>query len=109
MNSFNTDEDTKKLLRKYGNIKVEVHSFCQSRYPRINRETFMPIARSLNDNDLEWQVFVWRQFKFLREISFSWYPPGHGNFYDSFYNSGLVEKFIEAGKKVNFVEFKRIF
>ncbi|KAI1729534.1 UTP--glucose-1-phosphate uridylyltransferase domain-containing protein [Ditylenchus destructor] len=53
MNSFNTDEDTQKLLRKYGNIKVEVHSFCQSRYPRINRETYMPIGKSLNDSDLE--------------------------------------------------------
>uniref|UniRef100_A0A915E5Z7 UTP--glucose-1-phosphate uridylyltransferase n=1 Tax=Ditylenchus dipsaci TaxID=166011 RepID=A0A915E5Z7_9BILA len=86
MNSFNTDEDTQKLLRKYGNIRVEVHSFCQSRYPRINRETYMPIAKDLNNNDLD-----------------CWYPPGHGNFYDSFYNSGLVDKFINAGKKYIFL------
>lgn len=54
MNSFNTDDDTKKLLKKYSNVRVEVYSFCQSRYPRINRETYMPIATNVNNNDLEW-------------------------------------------------------
>jgi len=86
MNSFNTDEDTQKLLRKYTNVRVEVYAFCQSRYPRINRETYMPIANDLNTDDLE-----------------CWYPPGHGNFYDAFYNSGLATKFIEAGKKYIFL------
>jgi len=38
MNSFNTDEDTEKILRKYGKVKVNIHTFNQSRYPRINRE-----------------------------------------------------------------------
>jgi UTP--glucose-1-phosphate uridylyltransferase len=82
MNSFNTDEDTQKLLRKYQNVKVEVYAFCQSRYPRINRETYMPIATDLDTEDLE-----------------CWYPPGHGNFYDAFCSSGLADKFIKAGKK----------
>lgn len=53
MNSFNTDEDTLKLLKKYSNVRVEVHSFCQSRYPRINKETLMPVARSLENGDLD--------------------------------------------------------
>lgn len=25
----------------------------------------------------------------------AWYPPGHGDFYESFYNSGLLEDFIK--------------
>jgi UTP--glucose-1-phosphate uridylyltransferase len=24
----------------------------------------------------------------------AWYPPGHGDFYQSFHNSGLLEEFI---------------
>lgn len=39
----------------------------------------MPIARSCNTAaDLE-----------------AWYPPGHGDFYESFYNAGLLEDFIK--------------
>jgi UTP--glucose-1-phosphate uridylyltransferase len=86
MNSFNTDEDTLKLLKKYSNVRVEVHSFCQSRYPRINRETYMPIAKDLQNDDLD-----------------AWYPPGHGNFYESFNNSGLLDKFIKDGKEYLFL------
>jgi UDP-N-acetylglucosamine pyrophosphorylase len=26
---------------------------------------------------------------------YRWYPPGHGDFYESFYNSGLLKKFID--------------
>lgn len=110
MNSFNTDDDTQKLLKKYGNVHVELHSFSQSRYPRINRETYMPIATSVHDNDLEWfDLIVWWKKRKREEESkdlelfLSWYPPGHGNFYDSFYNSGLVDKFIGAGKKYIFL------
>ncbi|KAL3103673.1 hypothetical protein niasHS_000309 [Heterodera schachtii] len=82
MNSFNTDDDTKKLLKKYTNVRVEVLSFAQSRYPRIDRESFMPLAKDLKDMDLE-----------------CWYPPGHGNFYESLINSGLLDKFLGEGKK----------
>lgn len=86
MNSFNTDEDTLKLLRKYANVRVEVHTFCQSKYPRISRESMMPIVKNVTNNDLE-----------------GWYPPGHGNFYEAFYNSGLLDQFIKAGKEWCFV------
>jgi len=86
MNSFNTDEDTKKLLKKYTNVNVTVHSFCQSRYPRINKETYLPIAKNVTDGDLE-----------------CWFPPGHGNFYESLYNSGYLTKFIDDGKKYTFL------
>ncbi|VDM95522.1 unnamed protein product [Thelazia callipaeda] len=86
MNSFNTDEDTKKLLRKYKNVQVDVHSFCQSRYPRIYKESLMPMVKNAADSDLE-----------------GWYPPGHGNFYEAFYNSGLLDKFLHEGKQFSFM------
>ncbi|KRZ62452.1 UTP--glucose-1-phosphate uridylyltransferase, partial [Trichinella nativa] len=86
MNSFNTDQDTKRALRKYRNVKVCVYSFNQSCYPRINKETLMPISSSLRNMDGE-----------------SWYPPGHGDFYQAFYNSGLLDKFVQSGKEYCFV------
>jgi len=87
MNSFNTDEETNKVIKKYSHLKVKIHSFNQSRYPRINRENLLPVAKTGNyGTDIE-----------------SWYPPGHGDFYESFYNSGLLQKFIEEGKEYIFV------
>lgn len=31
MNSFNTDEDTEKILKKYSQVKVKIFTFNQSR------------------------------------------------------------------------------
>jgi UTP--glucose-1-phosphate uridylyltransferase len=53
MNSFNTDDDTRKILPKYRGLNVRVDSFNQSRYPRINKESYAPVAKSLNSSDLE--------------------------------------------------------
>jgi|UniRef100_A0AC35G9D5 UTP--glucose-1-phosphate uridylyltransferase len=86
MNSFNTDDDTNKVLKKYANVRVQVHTFCQSQYLRINRETFTPLVKDLKANDHE-----------------AYYPPGHGNFYEAFYNSGLLQKFIDQGKEYIFL------
>lgn len=33
----------------------------------------------------------------------SWYPPGHGDIYESFYNSGLLKLFINEGKEYMFI------
>ena len=105
MNSFNTDEDTHKIIRKYSGFNVSISTFNQSRYPRINRESLMPVAKSCRTEDGH----------------DAWYPPGkqicseyncrlvnyrtlgHGDFYQSFFNSGLLEEYIKAGKKYCFV------
>ena len=34
---------------------------------------------------------------------FRWYPPGHGDLYESLYNSGLLEQLIEQGKEIIFI------
>ncbi|KAK4295820.1 hypothetical protein Pmani_031641 [Petrolisthes manimaculis] len=87
MNSFNTDEDTEKVIRKYQGFKVKTYTFNQSHYPRINRESLVPLpTTSTIDNNRE-----------------SWYPPGHGDFYQSFKNSGLLDQFINQGKEYVFI------
>lgn len=85
MNSFNTHDDTLKLLNKYKGFRVAIYTFMQSRFPRINKETLMPIARAV-DSDQE-----------------DWYPPGHGDFYESFHKSGLLKEFLAAGRKYVFL------
>ncbi|GBO39719.1 UTP--glucose-1-phosphate uridylyltransferase [Araneus ventricosus] len=35
--------------------------------------------------------------------SMRWYPPGHGDFYEAFYNSGLLEMFIANGREYCFI------
>lgn len=85
MNSFNTDEDTQKVSRKYCGFKGKIYTFTQSRFPRLNKETLLPIASSI-DGDPE-----------------DWYPPGHGDFYETFANSGLLQDFIDQGKEYVFV------
>jgi UTP--glucose-1-phosphate uridylyltransferase len=47
MNSFNTDEDTHKIIKKYAGFRVRILTFNQSRYPRINKESMMPIAKDV--------------------------------------------------------------
>ncbi|XP_033985613.1 UTP--glucose-1-phosphate uridylyltransferase-like isoform X1 [Trematomus bernacchii] len=88
MNSFNTDEDTKKILQKYKHHRVNIHTFNQSRYPRINKESLLPIAKNMSTGGQNGEA---------------WYPPGHGDVYASFSNSGLLDKLLSEGKEYIFV------
>ena len=45
MNSFLTEEDTEKIIRKYSSFQVTIKTFKQSCYPRITRDTLMPAPR----------------------------------------------------------------
>lgn len=45
MNSFNTDDDTQRIIRKYKGIDVNIQTFNQSCYPRINRDSLLPTAK----------------------------------------------------------------
>lgn len=85
MNSFNTDDDIKRIEERYKG-QVLFYTFCQSKFPRIEKETLLPFVTDPNcDNDS------------------SWYPPGHGDFYKSFVNSGLCDYFLKLGKEFVFV------
>lgn len=56
------------------------------RYPRLDRETLLPVATSVDGSENE-----------------CWYPPGHGDVYQAFYQSGLLDQFIEQGKEYMFL------
>lgn len=58
------------------------------RYPRINRESLLPIAKNM---------------RLSGENGEAWYPPGHGDIYASFSNSGLLDQLIAEGKEYIFV------
>jgi len=86
MNSFSTHKDTQKIIEKYqSNPDVVILTFMQSQYPRISQADFLPLAKSLHDDDDKW------------------YPPGHGDFFNSFKNSGLLKTLIDQGKSIGFV------
>ncbi|KAI8971393.1 UTP--glucose-1-phosphate uridylyltransferase family [Pilobolus umbonatus] len=85
MDSFNTDEDTKRIVQKYATHNVDIITFNQSRHPRIKNESLLPVPRSPT-SPIE-----------------QWYPPGHGDLYESIYNSGLLDQLLAQGKEYLFV------
>ncbi|GJN34581.1 hypothetical protein PR202_gb23257 [Eleusine coracana subsp. coracana] len=73
MNSFNTHDDTQKIVEKYSNSNIEIHTFNQSQYPRIVTEDFLPLpSKGKSGKD-------------------GWYPPGHGDVFPSLNNSGKLD------------------
>lgn len=46
MNSFNTDKDTEQIIRKYKGLQVEIYTFNQSCFPRVSKESLLPIAKT---------------------------------------------------------------
>ena len=86
MNSFNTDTETAKIIQKYQDTNVTITTFQQSRYPRIIKESLepMPVTHEGYAHS-------------------DWYPPGHGDFFQSIYSSGLVDTLLAQGKEYIFV------
>jgi UTP--glucose-1-phosphate uridylyltransferase len=54
MNSFNTDDDTARIIQKYANHRIELMTFNQSRYPRVNKETLLPTPKSAVEDKGAW-------------------------------------------------------
>ncbi|GMI74032.1 UDP-GLUCOSE PYROPHOSPHORYLASE 2, UDP-glucose pyrophosphorylase 2 [Hibiscus trionum] len=85
MNSFNTHDDTMKIVELYSNTNVKVHIFNQSQYPRLVAEDFTPFpCKGQPGKD-------------------GWYPPGHGDVFPSLKNSGKLDAFLAEGKEYVFV------
>ncbi|KEY82611.1 UTP glucose 1 phosphate uridylyltransferase Ugp1 [Aspergillus fumigatus] len=85
MNSFNTDQDTQSIIKKYQGHNVDIITFNQSRYPRIIKDSLLPAPKSF-DAPLQ-----------------DWYPPGHGDVFESLYNSGTLDKLLERGVEYIFL------
>ncbi|XP_063901146.1 UTP--glucose-1-phosphate uridylyltransferase-like isoform X2 [Zophobas morio] len=77
MNSFNTHEETERIIGKYKGALVQILTFNQARYPRIDKETLLPCASDYEEDDSEW------------------YPPGHGDIYFALKYSGLLDSFLK--------------
>ncbi|GMG44683.1 unnamed protein product [Ambrosiozyma monospora] len=85
MNSFNTDADTALIVKKYQSHRIRIRTFNQSRYPRIFKDSLLPVPHSIND-----------------KLS-AWYPPGHGDLFESLVASGELDALIAQGKEILFV------
>lgn len=85
MNSFNTDADTEHLIKKYSANRIRIRSFNQSKFPRVLRDSLLPVPQSYND-DLD-----------------SWYPPGHGDLFESLHSSGELDALLAQGREILFV------
>ncbi|XP_042504628.1 UTP--glucose-1-phosphate uridylyltransferase [Macadamia integrifolia] len=85
MNSFNTHDDTLKIVEKYSTSNVEIHTFNQSQYPRLVVEDFLPLpCKGQTGKD-------------------GWYPPGHGDVFSALMNSGKLDALLAKGKEYVFV------
>lgn len=85
MNSFNTHDDTLKIVEKYTKSNIEIHTFNQSQYPRLVVEDFKPLPSKGNTG------------------KDAWYPPGHGDVFPSLKNSGQLDALLSKGKEYVFV------
>ncbi|THH29945.1 hypothetical protein EUX98_g4239 [Antrodiella citrinella] len=85
MTSFNTHEDTLRIIKKYANQQLRITTFNQSRYPRILQETLLPCPKTVDDDKVRW------------------YPPGHGDLYNSLVHSGVLDQLLAEGKEYLFV------
>ncbi|QPG76125.1 UTP-glucose-1-phosphate uridylyltransferase [Brettanomyces nanus] len=85
MDSFNTDADTQLIVKKYQSHRIRIRTFNQSCYPRITKDSLLPVPQSCDD-----------------DLSF-WYPPGHGDLFEAIVQSGELDHLIEEGKEVLFV------
>ncbi|KAK7941038.1 UTP-glucose-1-phosphate uridylyltransferase [Apiospora aurea] len=47
MNSFNTNDDTAAIIKKYEGHNVDIMTFNQSRYPRILKDSLLPAPQEL--------------------------------------------------------------
>jgi len=101
MNSFNTDKETGKLIKKYQTGTVDIKCFNQSRYPRISKESLLPVPSNHQGAISEW--YEKQRIQKCGLNCFFRYPPGHGDVFESLYNSGVLEDLLSQGKEYLFM------
>jgi UTP--glucose-1-phosphate uridylyltransferase len=85
MNSFNTDQETSRIIQKYKGSSLDIFTFNQSRFPRIEKDSLMPMPSDPNGSPADW------------------YPPGHGDLFEALQNSGTLDHLLAMGKEYIFV------
>ncbi len=85
MNSFKTDEDSKKFLNRYPSLASDIPpSFLQHKFPKVLKEDLSPGS---------WPI----------EPDCEWSPPGHGDIYPALISSGMLDNIIRNGHKYAFI------
>ena len=79
MNSFFTDHVTEKIV---GRTPLIILNFIQNEYPRIRKDTFLPLDTGTDDD---------------------WCPAGHGDFYTGIAGSGMLDNLLELGLRYVFI------
>lgn len=69
MDSFNTEAETRKIVTKYKNKNTRLIPFKQSRFPRIKKDSLLPLPQHFDDPKT------------------CWYPPGNADNYLEYLNS----------------------
>ncbi|CAN9335040.1 unnamed protein product [Alternaria alternata] len=67
------------IIKKYEGHNIDILTFNQSRYPRILKDSLLPAPKE-NKSDIA-----------------NWYPPGHGDVFESLYNTGMIDKLMDRG------------
>ncbi len=83
MNSFNTDEATRKhkgIAKLNGDVPS---TFVQNRVPRLDATTLLPIGDGTDGED--------------------WCPPGHGDIFPALQVSGLLDQLLSRGIRYAFL------
>lgn len=83
MNSFNTDFDTQKIIKKYDS-ELSIRTFLQNQLPRLRKDSQLPMSKKIHGDVI-------------------YYPPGHGDFFFAFDQSGSLDQLLEEGKKYLFL------
>ena len=81
MNSFYTD---KKIRDFVDSSDLSITTFEQNMFPRLDPETFLPLSPD------DWG-------------DQTWYPPGHGDFYNCIEQQGILKSLIDDGKDILFM------
>jgi UTP--glucose-1-phosphate uridylyltransferase len=84
MNSYSTEGPSEELLSKLQLQQQIPTSFLQSKVPKIDAATNLPVDWPANP-------------------ALEWCPPGHGEIYSALTGSGLVERLLECGYRYLFV------
>lgn len=84
MTTFDTHDEILRVREKYDQ-QVSIIPIKQAKYPKIMKDSLLPCPKIVGDDKA------------------AWYPPGHGDLYNTLYRSGLLDQLLKDGKQFLFV------
>jgi UTP--glucose-1-phosphate uridylyltransferase len=83
MDSYNTQEDSQKVIQKTGLKQSVPTSFLQHKVPRLLKKNLEPLNAKDPKED--------------------WCPPGHGDIYFTLVETGILDQLLDQGFEVAFI------